>query len=129
MSVPGGQANQDRAAAAAGLERVGAGRGGRGDQVFRGLARGSGLLVLVVLAGIAISMTVNATSGRQRRSTGPKPPRDSAMGSSTSPPIAVRRNTSVPGGTSRTATRISRYGMPQITHIAVNRAQLRLVTA
>jgi phosphate transport system permease protein len=60
VSVPGGQANQDRAAAAAGLERVGAGRGGRGDQVFRGLARGSGLLVLVVLAGIAISMTQRA---------------------------------------------------------------------
>ena len=43
--------------------------------------------------------------------------------------MAVRRNTSVPGSTSRTATRISRYGMPQITHIAANSAQLRRVIA
>ena len=54
------------------------------------------------------SITVNASSGRQRRSTGPKPPRDRASGNRISPPMAVRRNTSVPGGTSRTATRISK---------------------
>ena len=58
--------------------------------------------------GTAISKAVNATSGFQRRRTGPNPPDRTASGSSTRPPIPVRRNTNVPGDTSRTATRISR---------------------
>ena len=57
-------------------------------------------------------MTVNASSGRQRRSTGAVTRRRrSANGSSISPPMAVRAKTSVPGEKSRTATRISRYGI------------------
>ena len=41
-----------------------------------------------------------------------------ANGASSSAPIAVRPKTSVTGASSRTATRIIRYGTPQITHIA-----------
>ena len=37
--------------------------------------------------------------------------------------MPVRQNTSMAGLRSRTATRIRRYGMPQITHIDANRIQ------
>jgi len=45
---------------AEGLVRVGSGRGARGDRIFRGVAGMTGILILVVLAGIAISTTQHA---------------------------------------------------------------------
>src|SRR5581483_5399121 len=51
------------------------------------------------------------------------------MGTRSSAPMAVRRNTSATGVTSATATLMSRYGMPQITHIAANSSQPRRVMA
>jgi phosphate transport system permease protein len=47
-------------AVAAGLQQDGPGRGGRADRAFRLLAWSAGVLVLVVLAGIAISTTQKA---------------------------------------------------------------------
>ena len=50
-------------------------------------------------------------------------PRRSANGRSRSAAGAVRRKTSAGGGSSRTATRMKRYGMPQITHSVMNSSQ------
>ena len=41
--------------------------------------------------------------------------------------MPVRASTSIDGLTSSTATLISRYGTPQMTHIAANRIQPRAV--
>jgi len=43
--------------------------------------------------------------------------------------IVVRTNTRVAGEISLTATRMKRYGMPQIKHIAANSNRPRRVTA
>ena len=43
--------------------------------------------------------------------------------------MPVRANTRVTGESSRTATRIIRYGTPQITHIEAKRNQPRRVTS
>jgi hypothetical protein len=51
----------------------------------------------------------------------------SAIGTRIRAAIAVRANTSVAGCSSSTATLINRYGMPQITHIAENSTQPRLL--
>jgi hypothetical protein len=40
----------------------------------------------------------------------------------------VRKKTSVGGESSLTATRMKRYGMPQITHMATNRRRPRRLT-
>ncbi len=43
--------------------------------------------------------------------------------------MVVRRNTRLAGVSSRTATLMSRYGIPQITDSAMNSSQARRVTA
>ena len=78
--------------------------------------------------GMASSTTVYTTSGRQRASTGRSSPRTSAIGTRMEAPMAVRKNTSVAGVSSRTATLISRYGRPQITHIAAKSIVPRRLT-
>ena len=79
--------------------------------------------------GIASSATVNSTMGRQRgRRARRLTPERSTKGRSTAAPIAVRRKTRVAGVSSRTATLMSRYGIPQITHSARNNSQPRRVT-
>ena len=75
-----------------------------------------------------ISTAVYASIGRQRGSSGRTWPRASASGSSRTAATAQRARTRVEGAISVTATLISRYGMPQITHIAANRTQPRLDT-
>ena len=71
--------------------------------------------------GIAISIAREGEQGRQRGKSGRSSPRAAAIGSSSSAADrrAQRRRAS-PGASSRTATRIRRYGIPQITHIAAN---------
>ena len=78
--------------------------------------------------GIAISIAANTSSGTQWPFNGRSSPRAAAMGNSSSAAIVVRPSTSTAGLRSRTATRIRRYGMPQITDIAANRSSPRLVT-
>jgi hypothetical protein len=79
--------------------------------------------------GTAISMMVKASSGRTRRARGRNSSRITAIGTSSTAAIPVRAKTSVTGVSSRTATRIRRYGMPQITHIAAKSSQPRRVIA
>jgi hypothetical protein len=79
--------------------------------------------------GIAISIIANARSGAQRRSTGTSSSRAAASGSSGSAAAPERTKTSIAGDTSRTATRIRRYGIPQITHIAPKSSHPRRVTS
>src|SRR4051812_7665324 len=78
--------------------------------------------------GIATSIAVYASSGRQRGTSGRSSARYAAIGASSSAAIAVRKKTSVTGASSRTATRIIRYGMPQITHIAAKSTAPRRLT-
>ena len=78
--------------------------------------------------GIAISIAANTSSGTQWPFNGRSSPRAAAMGNSSAAAIVVRPSTSTAGLRSRTATRIRRYGMPQITDIAANRSSPRLVT-
>ena len=68
--------------------------------------------------GNATSIAVYASSGRQCATSGRSSRRRAASGTSRSAASPVRRKTSSTGASSRTATRIIRYGMPQITHIA-----------
>ena len=75
--------------------------------------------------GMPISIAANATSGSHNLSRGRTWPRASAMGSKTRAPTAVRANTSTTGGSSLTAMRMKRYGMPQMTHIAMKRRRAR----
>ena len=75
--------------------------------------------------GRATSTRVNSRSGPHRENAGMSAPRCQAIGSKIAAPIPVRAKTRAVGGTSRTATRISKYGIPQITHIAANSNQLR----
>ena len=75
--------------------------------------------------GPAISASAKATTHGQRRSVGRRSTRAIASGRSTAAPTVVRANTSTGGDTSATATRISRYGMPQITAMAANTANAR----
>ena len=77
--------------------------------------------------GTTISIAVNATNGTHtsvsRRSSFWR----AASGRSSTAASAVRAPTSVAGESSRTATRIIRYGTPQMTDIAANRIQPRRV--
>ena len=77
--------------------------------------------------GSAISIAANASTGRQcgRRTRSSR--RAAAIGSRSSAAMPVRASTSIDGLTSSTATLISRYGTPQMTHIAANRIQPRAV--
>ena len=59
----------------------------------------------------------------QLRSRRRSSPRRSANGSSRSAAGAVRKKTSAGGGSSRTATRMNRYGMPQITQRVMKSSQ------
>ena len=77
--------------------------------------------------GKAISIAANTTTVRQCRRTGRSSFRIAATGSRSSAAIVVRASTSIAGLTSSTATLISRYGTPQITHIAEKRSQPRVV--
>ncbi len=63
-----------------------------------------------------VSESVKASTHGQNLSAVRKLPWRRAQGSSNSVAGAVRRNTSAGGETSATATRISRYGIPQMTH-------------
>ena len=58
--------------------------------------------------GIAISITANAATQRQWTSTARRSTRNSAIGSRMAVATAVRRNTSVAGVISATATRMNR---------------------
>ena len=62
-----------------------------------------------------ISTAVYTSNGRHRRSRSGSCPRYAITGSSTNATGAVRKKMSVCGATSLTATRISRYGTPQMT--------------
>ena len=75
--------------------------------------------------GITISITAKMRIGSHRRASGRRSPRRAAIGSSTSAAIIVRLKPSVTGSSSRTATRIKRYGIPQITHIAAKSSSPR----
>ena len=77
--------------------------------------------------GSAISIPANASSGRQCARRGRSSFRAAAIGSRSSDAIPVRASTSIAGLTSSTATLMSRYGIPQMTHIAANRTQPRPV--
>ena len=79
--------------------------------------------------GECSSIAAKTTIGTPVRRARPRSsPRQAAIGSSRSAAIAVRPNTSTAGVTSRTATRISRYGIAQMTHIAPNSSHPRRVT-
>ena len=67
--------------------------------------------------GIAISIAANAATQRQWTSTARRSIRRSATGSRIAVAISVRRNTSTGGEISATATRMNRYGMPQMIAI------------
>ena len=58
--------------------------------------------------GITTSITVYASNGHQRSTSGRNSDRHAANGTSSAAPIAVRKKTSVTGASSRTATRIIR---------------------
>ena len=76
--------------------------------------------------GMAISTTAKATSqrsGRPRRA-----PVLMAIGSSTSAASATRDQATKPGVSSSTPILMNRYGMPQTTETAANRAQPRVLT-
>ena len=78
--------------------------------------------------GITISITAKTRIGNHRRASGRSSPRSAAIGSRSSAAISVRLKPSVTGWSSRTATRISRYGIPQITHMAAkSRSPRRLM--
>ena len=77
---------------------------------------------------MVISTAVHARTHRQCPRRLDSVPRQNATGMSSTAPIAVRENTTVVGLRSRTATRIRRYGRPQITHIDPKRTQPRRVT-
>ena len=71
-------------------------------------------------------MTVNASSGRQRRSTGPTWRRMSAIGSRSTTATLVRRNTIDAGVRCMTAILMNRYGIPQMIAIVRNNTHPRL---
>ena len=73
--------------------------------------------------GIPISRAVNAISGAQRAAKPRSSPRASAIGIRISAPPATLANTRPTGGSSVTAMRMNRYGMPQMTHMAANRSR------
>ncbi len=75
------------------------------------------------------STPANTSNAGQRRPRSRHPPRCSAKGSRSRVAIVVRTNTRVAGEISLTATRMKRYGMPQIKHIAANSNRPRRVTA
>jgi hypothetical protein len=77
--------------------------------------------------GTTISIAVKASSGADTRVSGLSCFRWAARGRRMRAAKAVRAPTSVAGERSRTATRIIRYGTPQITDIAANRSQPRRV--
>src|SRR5580658_1177721 len=80
--------------------------------------------------GIPISMTVYATIHPQRPSNGPTLTRRlRAIGTRSTAPSANRTNTRSTGPKPRSATLMSRYGIPQITHIATKRTSPRLLMA
>ena len=79
--------------------------------------------------GPPISAAANTSRGIHFLPMPRRPPRASAIGSTMRAPTAVRANTSTNGDISFTATRIRRYGIPQITHMAANsKAALRVMT-
>ena len=78
--------------------------------------------------GIVTSITVKTSTPRHRGRIGRSSPRHAASGTRIRQASPVRRKTSVAGVSSRTATRMSRYGIPQITHIAPKSSQPRRVT-
>src|SRR5437899_5411392 len=78
--------------------------------------------------GTASSMTAKAMTHRQRSRTGRMAPARAANGSRTAAPISVRPDTTTAGSRCRAATRMNRYGIPQITDIAANSRAPRRVT-
>src|SRR5438445_4472181 len=77
--------------------------------------------------GSEISIAVKTRSAGQWRRSIRSSRLHAAIGSSSADAITVIATTSVTGLRSRTATRISRYGIPQITHIAANSSAPRRV--
>ena len=73
--------------------------------------------------GTHSSTAVYRSTHGQLRSMRRSSPLRSANGRSRSAAGAVRSRTSAAGGSSRTAMRMNRYGMPQITHSAMNSSQ------
>src|SRR5438105_5365041 len=68
------------------------------------------------------------SSGRHLSTSGRSWLPRAASGSSRNAPMAVRAKTRVGGASSRTAMRMKKYGIPQITHMAAKRSHPRLVT-
>ena len=77
--------------------------------------------------GIAISRIANANTGRHRRKAGLIASLRCASTSSTIAAIDVRPNTTIAGSSWRTATRMSKYGIPQMNDIATNNTHPRFV--
>jgi hypothetical protein len=78
--------------------------------------------------GIAISSTAKATIGRQCASAGRIPSARFARYSNTTAASEVRPNTTTAGSSSSTATRMKKYGTPQMSAIAQNSTHPRRVT-
>ena len=78
--------------------------------------------------GPTISTAVYTSSTRQRRKAGPSSRRNNANGNNSSAPSVVRAPATTTGLRSVTATRIIRYGTPQMMLRAMNNTQPRRVT-
>ena len=75
--------------------------------------------------GPMISTAEYSSSPRQRRNTGARARRCSAIGRSSKAPRNVRPKATTTGSNTSTATRISRYGMPQSRESAAKSTQPR----